>query len=308
MAIVCKYEKPDLFVTFTCNPSWSEIIENLKGNQKKEHRPDLIARIFKLKLDELLDDITKKHVFGIPCAWFYTIEFQKRGLPHAHILIILKHDDKPRSAEDYDKFVCAEIPDPDEDPILYPTISTNMVHGPCGPGYFNSPCMKDKGTGRKCSKKYPKLFCEETKYGSQNDGYATIRRRDNGTTIKNKGFEYDNRWFLSIIHIFVKKYINKYIYKGHDRAQIEITVTTKESSNQPLTSHKVIDHDEIKTHIDTRYVSEPEAVWRIFEFSMHKMSHTIVQLGVHLENQQTVTFTDQTVHEATAKSAENLLY
>nr|CAH7764830.1 unnamed protein product [Callosobruchus chinensis] len=37
---------------------------------------------------------------------------------------------------------------------------------------------------------------------------------------------------------------------------------------------------------------------------MHKMSHTIIQLGVHLENQQTVVFTDQNVHEAAARSAE----
>lgn len=318
MAIVCKYGKPDLFITFTCNPSWQEIIENLQDGTKKEHRPDLIARVFKLKLDELLDDITKKHIFGIPSAWFYTIEFQKRGLPHAHILIILRNEDKPRSAEDYDKFVSAEIPEPDKDPDLFQTVSKNMIHGPCGPGYFNSPCMKNDGTGPKCSKNFPKSFCEETKDGTQQGGYAIIKRRDNGRTVKKKDFECDNRWVVPYnpylckkynAHINVEicstvksvKYINKYIYKGHDRAKIQITVTSHGSSDQPASTNV---RDEIKDYVDTRYVSAPEAVWRIFEFSMHKMSHTIVQLGIHLENQQTVIFTDNDVSEAAVRSTE----
>nr|CAH7736442.1 unnamed protein product [Callosobruchus chinensis] len=254
MAIVCKYGKPDLFITFTCNPNWQEILDNLQGT-KKQHRPDLIARIFKLKLEALLDDITGKHIFGIPSAWFYTIEFQKRGLPHAHMLIILRNEDKPRSSVDYDIFVCAEIPDPDKDQELFQTVSKNMIHGPCGPGYMNSPCMKNDGPASKCSKNYPKTFCEETKDGTQNGGYAVIRRRDDGKTIKKKDFECDNRWVVP--------------YKSL-----------------------------------SMYVSAPEAMWRISEFSMHKMSHTIIQLGVHLENQQTVVFTDQNVHEAAARSAE----
>ena len=29
MAIIAKYGKPDLFITFTCNPKWKEVMENL---------------------------------------------------------------------------------------------------------------------------------------------------------------------------------------------------------------------------------------------------------------------------------------
>ncbi|GBP55934.1 ATP-dependent DNA helicase PIF1 [Eumeta japonica] len=238
MAIVSKYGKPDLFITFTCNPNWQEILDNLQGT-KKEHRPDLIARIFKLKLEELLDDITRKHIFGIPSAWFYTIEFQKRGLPHAHMLIILRNEDKPRSSVDYDKFVCAEIPDPDKDQELFQTVSKNMIHGPCGPGYMNSPCMKNDGTASKCSKNYPKTFCEETKDGTQNGGNAVIRRRDDGRTIKKKDFECDNRWVVPY---------NPYLC--HDRAKIQITVAPQESSDQSTLNNE--HHDEIKAYIDTR--------------------------------------------------------
>jgi hypothetical protein len=54
MAIVRKYGKPDFFITMTCNPMWKEIRENLEVWQKVEHRPDLVARVFNLKLKELL--------------------------------------------------------------------------------------------------------------------------------------------------------------------------------------------------------------------------------------------------------------
>ena len=47
-----------------------------------EFRPDLVARVFKFKLDALLDDIEKHHVLGKPIAKIHVIEFQKRGLPH----------------------------------------------------------------------------------------------------------------------------------------------------------------------------------------------------------------------------------
>ncbi|UYV75635.1 hypothetical protein LAZ67_13000809 [Cordylochernes scorpioides] len=91
--IVIKYEKPDLFVTMTCNPKWKEITGNLEPWQKAEHRPDLVARAFNLKLKELLKEI-KSGLFGKLTAMVHVIEFQKRGLPHAHILIKLAAEAK----------------------------------------------------------------------------------------------------------------------------------------------------------------------------------------------------------------------
>ena len=116
MTIVRKFGKPDLFITFTCNPLWGEITCGLLLDQKATDRPDLIVRVFRLKLRELLNDILKKHILGIPLAHVYTIEFQKHGLPHAHILIILADECKPRDPFEYDVIVCAEIPDP----VLHP--------------------------------------------------------------------------------------------------------------------------------------------------------------------------------------------
>jgi hypothetical protein len=40
--------------------------------------------------------------------------------------------------------------------------------------------------------------------------------------------------------------------------------------------------DEISTFLDTRYVSAPEAAWRINNFALSNRSHVISQLAVHL--------------------------
>ena len=64
MAAVRKMGKPDLFITFTCNPNWREIVEELRFNEKPQDRNDLIARVFKMKLDALLYDLTKGNILG----------------------------------------------------------------------------------------------------------------------------------------------------------------------------------------------------------------------------------------------------
>ena len=154
MPIVEKYGPPDLFVTFTCNSNWPEITENLYPGEVPSDRPDLLARVFKLKLNALHKDLTKNGVLGIAVADVYTIEFQKRGLPHAHMLIILRAEDKFTTAELIDEVVSAEIPDPNASPRLYNIVINTMIHGPCGDADPDSPCMENGC----CSKNFPKEF------------------------------------------------------------------------------------------------------------------------------------------------------
>jgi len=282
MAIVRKFGKPDLFVTMTCNPKWQEITENLPAHDRVENRPDLVARVFKLKLSSLLEDIVKKEVFGKLIAKVHVIEFQKRGLPHAHILITLNAEYKPRTPNIVDRIVCAEIPDPIQHPRLHAIVMKNMIHGPCGKFNSRSPCMVDG----KCSKKFPKKFIAETLIN--NDGYPAYRRRQTADTIVGK-HKINNSWvvpfnpYLSLkynCHVNVEvcasfksvKYLFKYAYKGTDCANVEVRV------------------DEINNFIDSRYVSPPEAMWRIYRFPMNDQTHAIIRLTVHLQDDPFMTF------------------
>ncbi|XP_021851591.2 uncharacterized protein [Spinacia oleracea] len=104
MALVQRYRKPDLFVTMTCNVNWPEIKQEFAVGEEAQNRPDLVSRIFRAKLLALKKQIMEKHVFGEVAAMIYVVEFQKRGLPHAHFLIILKPAFKIKSPADYDRF------------------------------------------------------------------------------------------------------------------------------------------------------------------------------------------------------------
>lgn len=90
MAIARKFGKADLFITFTANPEWPEITSNLSSGQTPADIPLVVCRVFKHKLESLIKEITKENIFGVSVANIHVIEFQKRGLPHAHILVMLR--------------------------------------------------------------------------------------------------------------------------------------------------------------------------------------------------------------------------
>jgi hypothetical protein len=96
MALVRKYGKPDIFLTMTCNPNWDEINRELYPGQTPQDRPDLVVRVFRAKLEELKDKLLQKDILGKVKAHVYVVEFQKRGLPHAHFLLIMEGRFLPR--------------------------------------------------------------------------------------------------------------------------------------------------------------------------------------------------------------------
>ncbi|XP_065661014.1 uncharacterized protein LOC136084620 [Hydra vulgaris] len=200
MAIIKKYGKPNLFITFTYNPKWCEITENLYSSQTANDTPDLVIRVFKLKLNNILFDIFKHSVLRKVVTHVQVIELQKRGLPHAHILLHFANDDNLETAHDINNFISAEILDPIVKRDLYDVVKTCMIHGPCGILNPNSPCIKD----RVCSKNYPKEFNANTV--AVHNGYPCYRRRDNGLVINIKGNNVDNRW------VFIILYVLKFIY------------------------------------------------------------------------------------------------
>ena len=69
--------------------------KNLRSGETASNRPDLVAPVFRAKLRKLLNLLTKEGVFGRSVAHTFVVEFPKRGLPHAHIVLILAEADKP---------------------------------------------------------------------------------------------------------------------------------------------------------------------------------------------------------------------
>ncbi|XP_061348988.1 uncharacterized protein LOC133294353, partial [Gastrolobium bilobum] len=286
---ICRWAGyPHLFITITCNPKWPEITRFLKArNLNAEDRPDILCRVFKFKLDQLLYDLKNGRFLGTFNARVCTVEFQKRGLSHAYIILLLHPSAKPNTELDIDNLISVEIPNKDFNPSLFAAVTSYMMHGPCGPDNYKSPCMKN----RHCSKKFPKKFCSRTFI--DDDGFPHYKKTNDGSVVKKNGVELDNRYVVPYnvqlllkyqAHINVEytcqssaiKYLFKYIHKGQDR----VTAAINHSD------------DEIKMFYDCRYVSACEAAWRIFGFEIHYRFPHVQRLPFHLPNEKSVVFSD----------------
>ncbi|SGY19866.1 BQ5605_C017g08357 [Microbotryum silenes-dioicae] len=275
MAIVRVFRAPDIFITMTCNPAWSEIVNALLPGQTASDRPDIVRRVFHGKLKALLAVLgvgCAPGVFGKVIAYVYVVKFQKRGLPHAHILLIMDPEDKLRTNNNYDKIVTAEIPDRDKFPALFETITNSMLHRRC-----NRPCnhtCHDKHG--KCTKQFPKRLQPRTtsKDGVQEEVYTDANVVPTNPFLASKYNCHVNVEIASGVAAI--KYLYKYVYKGHDRTSFTI--------DEPGAQ------DEINNFLDARYVCAPEAIHRIFQFGMHDRDPAVARLALHLPNEQQVRF------------------
>jgi hypothetical protein len=78
--VICRWARcPNAFVTFTCNPQWFEIKRALLPVQQPHDRPDLVTRVFKIMLKELINDIHKKHILGRMIVGVYVLNFKSMG-------------------------------------------------------------------------------------------------------------------------------------------------------------------------------------------------------------------------------------
>jgi hypothetical protein len=218
--------------------------------------------------------------YGEVAGFVYTIEYQKCGLPHMHLLIFLEEQDKIRTVEQVDAIISAQLPDSNVHPQLYSAISKCMLHGPCSP----QRCIENNV----CKKHFPKAFAPQTII--KKDGYADYTHPDNGRTVQKQCNIFDNQHVVPHsrellvefdCHINLEvcssikavKYIHKYIYKGPDCATIQ-------AGND----------NDISNYLDARYISSPQACHNIFEFSMHMEWPAVYHLPVHLPGQHMVAF------------------
>ncbi|PNT67796.1 hypothetical protein BRADI_3g32252v3, partial [Brachypodium distachyon] len=270
IAICRKYGCPDLFITFTSNPAWLEIAEALASfpGQQPSDRPDIVDRVFKMKLNHLMDDIKKKSL-------------------------------------KIDLYISAQLPDATTDPIGYEAVSSFMIHGPCGPLKSNASCMSEG----KCSKNFPKEFCEKTSIDSK--GFAQYARPNNGMVVNRNGINIDNRFIVPhnvdlvvkyhahinverVNHDGMHKYLFKYVTKGFDCSRVGFYRSTGQNIN------------EINNYLECHYVTPHEAAWRIFQYDIHHTDPSVERLPVHLPLENNVVYAEDDNLEEVISNPENL--
>ncbi|XP_035845829.1 uncharacterized protein LOC110943525 [Helianthus annuus] len=250
-----------------------------------EDRPDIISRIFKSHYSKI--------------SVMYTVEFQKCGLPHAHICLFLGAESKFPNASDIDRVITAEIPDKERDPELYELVKQFMIHGPCGTGIPLYPCMVQQ----KCSKKFPKKYVDETCVDSE--GYPVYRRRQTSNTVVKNGVTLDNRFVVPYNALLLRKYqcyVNvewcnqsgsiKYLFKYINKEPDRVTASIFQANSTKNNTEQNVAVDEIKAYLDCRYISACEAAWRIFMYDIHYRYPVVEVLPFHCEDGQSIVYND----------------
>ena len=265
LAIVSRYGKPTFFITFTTNPNWPEIKSQLRAgtNQNFADIPFVVIRAFHQRLKKLKEFLRKK--MGPLIYLIHVVEFQKRGLPHAHLAVKLSIE--PTTPEEIDFVVQAEMPQTEG--RLRTLVQTHMIH------QHSTRCHSSAG----CQYKYPQHLNPATYIDDR--GYAKYRRRteqDINIVPYNPHLlllleSHTNVEMANSVNLIM--YLYKYMYKGSDTTHVAVTVLGEDSAD-PLPV------DEIKDYIKCRYLSAPEASWRILQYHMTEKDPSVKCLKVHL--------------------------
>ncbi|GKA24577.1 DNA helicase [Tanacetum coccineum] len=113
-------------------PSYVDALSYMFPGLTPADRADIVCRVFQQKMNDFLRFLKDERPFGYVIAFLYTIEFQKRGLPHCHTLLWVDSSNQIKEAAQIDDYISAELPDPIQDPVAYKVVTELMMHGPCG--------------------------------------------------------------------------------------------------------------------------------------------------------------------------------
>ncbi|CDF36122.1 unnamed protein product [Chondrus crispus] len=265
IAISNQIGHPDIFLTMTCNPSWPEITRALLPNQTPQDRPDLCARVFRLKMKDLMSLVINEEVFGTVVA---------------HVRI-------PSA----------------QDPELQEVVLKHMIHNPCGEHNPTAVCMGErycrkgfpKSFKHETSQSDSEYYITYRRRAPSAGGVSIERPSHNSWVVPQspvllRSFACHLNVELCVSRVGGIKYLFKYVFKGQDRVTMEITAENER-------------YDEISNFQDARYVSASESAWRLFSFDIVDRNPPVVRLAVHLPNHHTVYFEEGREQEAALRPA-----
>jgi len=226
LAIAAAYGPPTFFITMTCNADWPEIRSQLRPGQNYTDIPVVVCRVFKQKLNKLFQCL--RHMFPHAGSLLYIlhcIEFQKRGLPHAHILI--KYTFDCLQPQDIDNVITARIPDDPSDANIVRKFMLHSNHPsavistqPPDAAHPLRYCERWRNNCRVCRFGYPKDLRESTFIDTH--GRVHYARPSSGDErvvphclpLLRKFLCHLNFELAGSGHLF--QYLFKYIHKGDD--------------------------------------------------------------------------------------------
>ena len=310
MAVIGRYGNPTLFITFTGNPAWPEFLEAVRITTGKDPPPDahvlfpaLLVRVFKAKLYALENDLKVGSIFVHRQVFIQrVIEFQKRYIPHAHIVIRLDapdptpnmvdswittrmfyHEECPQFSGDIDSCIRAKCDCPAH--ILNRFIFSKMRHTKCTEGK----CLTPTG----CKKGYPFDHAGEPTMSHSwcnSRGTWTLRRsfrQDSKVVPYNRRLveKYNAHINVECCASFtVIRYLRKYLSKMPD------TSRALPSLDAVLANPKL----EFQLWQSYRHVGVAEAVVRLLQIDINLAEPAVSRVYIHKEGEHNIFGSDET--------------
>lgn len=275
LTIVSEDGTPTLFLTMTCNPLWPEIVEALLPGQTAFDRPDICTQVFKHRLDAFLGNLRAGKYFDGEDSFkdctvrrkiiyeIRVIEYQHRGLPHAHIIIKLSNTPDPSfpdaCSEWVDEYLTCMMPairedSSEEDKVYAAIVSKHLIHN-CSDGVNG--CKDANGH---CKKGFMNtILCETTTFDGKGHAiYKRLREEDLRVVPHNRkaALDWDGHiyfdWCMNSYTVF---YLYKYLFKGSKKVKFRLE-----------NADDVADDDEITLYLRGRYLCSMDAMWRVLGY------------------------------------------
>ena len=280
LAVVSEMGNPTVFVTLTCNPNWPEIAEKLLQGQTAFDREDIVCQVFKQKLDKILKNIRSGKYFGPHTVAYIirVIEYQHRGMPHAHIVLKLNNvptvsdSGEDATAQWIDEIISARMPPTlhgrsSEEDIRYRLfVETHMIHkcSIAANGCKDSPTCK-------CKRGYEDTAIQD-KTTFDERGFPVYRRDfecDLDVVPHNRSLILDwdghaNTEYAGNTQCVL--YLYKYLYKGAKKVKLRLT-----------NAEDVQDDDEVTLYLRGRFLCAMDAMWRTLGYQTYPASVPAVQ-------------------------------
>ena len=286
LALCAAFGAPTLFITFTANVEWPQI-HFLSEGASWCSRPDVVNRVFREKLTSFIKDLWNGSLFPTKATYVqYVIEFQLRGIPHAHILVRLDGNELT-TALDVDSIVSARLETPCplyldgcacDTCSCYKTVRKFMLHT-CVPARCFTPPRGDA----------EKKICK----------YGFPKRPEVHTFMDDKCF-----WHLrrTVGDAQVVAHHRKSLIKYNAHINVEVAAGTRSvwylrkymSKIPPHVSAKLATCTNLRDQYDLFFklqsISAGEAIWILLGFNMNYFSPSVELLPVHSADTNAIVF------------------
>ena len=292
LIVVSEKGTPHLFITLTCNTEWPEIKDRLFYGQTAFDRPDVTTQVFKARLTAFLHNLRNGKYFRLENERrsqhtieyeMMCIEYQHRGLPHAHLVVRLSNMPDEKDQEGQLRWIKKHIHScaPRQHDCDYFTearrdlVRHHMLHT-CSNAANG--CLKDG----KCKRRYDTLVLNqgEPSFGKMQFPVYGRREEEDLRIVPHHIFileDWDGHVNVEYCGShYTPVYLYKYVFKGAKKERFKL----KNADDIP-------DDDEISLHIRGQVISSMDSMWRVMGYATYPASHPSVII-VHAQLPETI--------------------